>query len=206
MVKLCPKCLQEKDCSCFGKNKNNKDGLSRWCRQCRGDFDKSGRSKNRCLGCGKGTQGVRCVECARKSRIKSRLCSVEGCNNKHHAKGLCSYHYQRQYGRLGPIVRGRFRRKKRSGGCTIKDKGYRVISCPCHPNADRDGYVLEHRLIMEVFLSRLLSRNEVVHHKDGNKLNNAIENLDLLSSKSEHSRLHALDVESNFFGRKARCA
>lgn len=46
-----------------------------------------------------------------------------------------------------------------------------------------------HRHIMEVFLGRKLTRNEIVHHKDGNPLNNDISNLELLS-RSEHSRYH----------------
>jgi len=48
----------------------------------------------------------------------------------------------------------------------------------------------EHRIIMEKHIGRRLSRNEVVHHKDGNKSNNNIENLEIMS-RSDHSRLHA---------------
>jgi hypothetical protein len=48
----------------------------------------------------------------------------------------------------------------------------------------------EHRLIMERFLGRKLSSNEVVHHKDGNKRNNDINNLEVMS-RSKHSKLHA---------------
>ena len=47
----------------------------------------------------------------------------------------------------------------------------------------------EHRLVMENKLKRTLSRQEVVHHIDGNKRNNSIQNLQLMSL-SEHSRLH----------------
>ena len=49
----------------------------------------------------------------------------------------------------------------------------------------------EHRYVMEQYLGRKLSRDEVVHHKDGNKENNDIENLELMSL-SEHSRQHML--------------
>lgn len=52
----------------------------------------------------------------------------------------------------------------------------------------------EHRYIMEQHLGRQLSRNEVVHHKDGNKENNDIENLELMGL-SEHSRQHQLGHE-----------
>ena len=47
-----------------------------------------------------------------------------------------------------------------------------------------------HRIVMEDFLGRKLSKNEDVHHKDGNKLNNDINNLEVID-KSEHGRLHA---------------
>jgi len=49
----------------------------------------------------------------------------------------------------------------------------------------------EHRYIMEQYLGRKLTKNEVVHHIDENKMNNNIENLQLLT-RSEHSRLHRL--------------
>lgn len=47
----------------------------------------------------------------------------------------------------------------------------------------------EHRYIMEQYLGRKLERWEVVHHKDGDKSNNSIKNLEVLSL-SKHSKLH----------------
>lgn len=38
-----------------------------------------------------------------------------------------------------------------------------------HPFATKNGYVLEHGIVMENHLGRLLNADEVVHHKDGNK-------------------------------------
>jgi DNA-directed RNA polymerase subunit M/transcription elongation factor TFIIS len=53
-----------------------------------------------------------------------------------------------------------------------------------------DGRVqLEHRYIMEQHLGRSLAKDEYVHHKDANKQNNALENLEVLSP-SAHSRHH----------------
>ena len=48
----------------------------------------------------------------------------------------------------------------------------------------------EHRYIMEQILGRKLTKDEVVHHIDGNKLNNDPSNLQVMS-RAEHTRLHS---------------
>ena len=63
------------------------------------------------------------------------------------------------------------------------------VYVPDHPKANNRGYVLKSRYIMEQQLGRYLTIDEVVHHKDGNKLNNVVENLELMF-KSEHDRGH----------------
>lgn len=71
----------------------------------------------------------------------------------------------------------------------IHTTGYVLVYLPNHPAADRGGYVLEHRALMENHLGRLLSYDEVVHHKNGDKKDNRIENLVVLT-RSEHINLH----------------
>jgi len=76
------------------------------------------------------------------------------------------------------------------GGRRIHEKGYIRIYRPEHPHADCVGYVFEHRLIMEKKLGRLLRPKEVVHHIDGDKANNAEENLDLFADQGKHANYH----------------
>jgi hypothetical protein len=75
------------------------------------------------------------------------------------------------------------------GGKTVLG-GYIYVLSTNHPFADSKGYVREHRLVMEKYLGRYLNKKEVVHHKDRNKGNNDIKNLQLFGSHSEHMKIH----------------
>ncbi len=72
---------------------------------------------------------------------------------------------------------------RRKGG---KKFGYIRIKCITHPYCNNEGYILEHRLVMEKHLGRTLLPSEIVHHINGIKDDNRIENLMLFSSNSEH--------------------
>lgn len=72
----------------------------------------------------------------------------------------------------------------------VKSNGYFAVFIPDHPFAFGKGYVYEHRFVMEKHLGRFLKPSEIIHHKDGNKLNNEIANLELCHSISTHKIKH----------------
>jgi len=94
--------------------------------------------------------------------------------------------------------------KWRGGKCIDKD-GYICIFNPEHPYANKRGYVYEHRLVMESVLGRYLAPEESVHHIDGSHNNNIKENLMLMSSESDHRKLHVkyrTYTQGRFLGHK----
>ena len=106
-----------------------------------------------------------------------KRCSVRGCQNLHLAKGFCDKHYKRwkKYGdpkiiKQNPKGQARF----------LDTRGYVIVSGNGHPNATYGGTcILEHRLVMSNALGRPLRRDEVVHHLNGIKDDNRLENLEL---------------------------
>ena len=70
--------------------------------------------------------------------------------------------------------------------------GYVLIYLPDHPSADVCGYVLEHRSVVENNIGRYLTEDEVVHHINGIKDDNRLENLATMS-REEHAKIHQKD-------------
>ena len=67
--------------------------------------------------------------------------------------------------------------------------GYFYVRKPEHPNADVNGYVKRANLVWEETNNELMPDGYILHHKDMNRQNDGIENLQLVTP-SEHARIH----------------
>ncbi|MES0334814.1 MAG: HNH endonuclease [Candidatus Magnetobacterium sp. LHC-1] len=78
-------------------------------------------------------------------------------------------------------------------GIKKSSDGYIYIYIPeGHPNARSGNYVLEHILVMEKNIGRFIDtkNGECIHHLDGDKTNNKIDNLILCKNSSTHILIH----------------
>jgi len=119
---------------------------------------------------------------------KAAECKVPGCERRPVNRWMCNKHaIQRQAGIIdedGNKLREKKNRGRLPKGYRTYQRGYLKKMCKGHPNADKDGYVLEHRLVMEEHVGRYLTADEVVHHINGTRDDNRIENLQLRTKKS----------------------
>lgn len=96
---------------------------------------------------------------------------------KRYCSRSCANQDLRKQGKLHSFSVG-IRSLHWNGGVMISN-GYHYLFRPDHLDATKAGYVLEHRLVMEKFLGRRLEKNEFVHHINGIRNDNRIENLEL---------------------------
>lgn len=113
---------------------------------------------------------VACDQCGQvylrerpKARSRSNMCSNQ-CKAKHSNLGKATVMEKHPRWR---------------GGRFTTATGYVMVMQHGHPNANKSGYVFEHRIVMERFLGRRLLRNETVHHINGVCDDNRPENLEL---------------------------
>jgi len=106
-------------------------------------------------------------------------CKIDGCEAQASRKAMCNAHYLRnkRYGREERIL-------AQPGTGTINSEGYRIIS-----TGKRKQRIREHRLIMEKHIGRKLEAHEIIHHLNGDRLDNRTENLEI-TTLCEHNKKH----------------
>lgn len=72
---------------------------------------------------------------------------------------------------------------------TDKTLGYQYFLDRTHPLANSQGKVYYHRHVASLVIGRWVEPHEHVHHKDGDRSNNLVENLEVLT-QAEHARHH----------------
>lgn len=116
------------------------------------------------------------------------MCNVAGCDRPLFCRGICKRHYMRMW-RLGTTEIS-----IREWGTGNISRGYKLIQ------QDNVGF-REHVRIAETTLGKKLPRGAVIHHVDGNGLNNDYSNLVVCPNEAYHKLLHqrqrALDASGN---------
>lgn len=75
------------------------------------------------------------------------------------------------------------------GAKKIRSDGYVYIFFPDHPKSSKDGFIMEHILVMECAIGRWIRPDECVHHINHIRNDNRLQNLQLMT-RSEHMRMH----------------
>jgi len=120
--------------------------------------------------CARHYQELRRRETGKPAFRPRQKCTVDGCDDRQHAKTFCVAHYQLAKRNGDPVSK----RSKNGEGFTTP-YGYRMVTV----NGEQ---MAEHRAVMQAKLGRRLFRNDSVHHINGVRHDNRIENLELWST------------------------
>lgn len=155
--------------SCKIKIRKNKTGF---CRPC---FYLEKKKPVNCLDCGnikkhRGRSKTLCESCYRKKqwKVNLELNNKKSREYRRKSKGIPLDHPNMRDGSMGSLC---------------KTMGYKSVVCHGHPNAmGKKGRILEHVMIMSNYLGRPIKKGETIHHLNGIRNDNRIENLELWDS------------------------
>lgn len=121
---------------------------------------------------------------APKQRVRDKACAVEGCQRQHNRNGYCGMHAARveRYGDPGPVDTIMNREPGIVTGRYKDGDGYIQLTVTGRKDGKRGpvaGSIAEHRFVMEQHLGRRLMPREQVHHINGVRDDNRLENLEL---------------------------
>lgn len=71
-----------------------------------------------------------------------------------------------------------------------KTHGYQLRQVKWHPNCTGRGYVMEHRLVMELHLGCYLPKHAIIHHKNHIRDDNRLDNLEYMAEQERHAKHH----------------
>lgn len=119
-----------------------------------------------------------CPDCGKERWVAKRY--------KHQRCISCGVKAGKKHDQRGPL------NPSWKGGRHWSQGGYIWVrpyaSDPCEGMATKDGYVPEHRLVMARHLGRPLTKDEIVHHKNFDKTDNRIKNLEI-TNRNRHQRV-----------------
>lgn len=119
---------------------------------------------------------------SRKKMSESRKAFFR--NGGVHPKGMLGKHQTKEHRAKISKANSVQKNPNWKGGITSAKGGYLRV------RIEKGVYILQHRLVMEKHLGRKLTKEEVVHHIDGNRINNNIKNLMLMANQKEHREYH----------------
>jgi hypothetical protein len=134
-----------------------------------------------------------CLDCGKERWVTLR--GGEPQSKRCHPCGAKHAGRMKQGTKMGP------RASNWRGGRQILRNGYVMITlAPDDPyvamgSAKRHRAVYEHRYVMARHLGRCLATVEQVHHRNGDKTDNRLENLELISA-SDHSARHHKEIKA----------
>lgn len=126
------------------------------------------------------TYGNPQAEIPLRKKSATGICEVDDCGQKVQSRGLCSTHDWRlkTWGTLSTDGR-RLVFRQDEGARRVDKDGYVKLKLPNHTEAHANGWVYEHRKVVSDSLGRRLLPEENVHHRNGMRDDNRLENLEL---------------------------